>query len=208
MPIRPRNSVKFSIVMTVHETWFHLPRALSAVLQQTCPDWELILVSDGAVESSEYAPVKLFQQIRRHHPHADLQFLEIEPAPGCFGNRARHRGMHQAKGDYICWVNHDNLIHPDYLETHLLNFVQSPYCLSVVDIELWKDHVYRGRFPQSLRRSRIDLLNIALPLKTALEIDAFGPACERIYAADWSLFQAASEKLEVEWTHKIVGTHF
>lgn len=200
--------MQFSIVMTLFETPHFLPRAISTLLQQTNSDWELILVSDGPFPDSPYHPEKLKKNLLTFHPELRWRNFETAAAPGCFGNRARHFGLQQANGNYICWVNHDNLILPNYLEAQQENITRTPDCLSLVDIELWQNHLYRGRFPKALRRSRIDLLNIALPRKTALEIDAFGKQVERIYAADWNLFAEASKHLKIEWNHQVAGTHF
>lgn len=200
--------VGFSLVMTVFETWEFFPRALSCVLQQTDPDWELLIVVDGPAPEELPGPRAVLRALERWKIPQRIEVIELPRAEGCWGNVGRARGLQMATGDYVCWINHDNLIAPNYLSAHRENLERTPRCVSVVDIDLWQRHVYRGRFPQQLRRSRVDLLSLAVPVDVAREVAAFGPAMERIYAADWEVFQACRAALPVEWNHTVVGTHF
>lgn len=199
---------KISIVMTLYETYHFLPRAFAGVMQQNYANWELILVSDGPAAREKYDPRRIFRTLQRGFPSNRAEFHELPRAPGCYGNAARAFGLTRAEGDYVCWVNHDNLISPDYLRTHARNIRRRPGCLSVVDIDLWKEERYRGRFPRGYRCGKIDLLCYALPTEIARELEAFGPEVERLYAADGKLFEAAARVLSIEHERRLVGTHF
>lgn len=200
--------VRFSIVMTVFEPWEFLPRGLACVMQQAWSDWELLLVVDGPSPEGRFSPWRAADQIRRACPGRRIELFELPRAEGCWGNASRRYGLQQATGEYVCWVNHDNLIAPRYLAAHAENITKTPRCVSVVDIDLWQHDRYQGRYPRALRRSRIDLLNFAVPRDVALTGDAFGPAMERVYAADWLVFEACSKVLPVEHRRELVGTHF
>lgn len=198
----------FSIVMTAYDTWSLLPRALSTIVQQEWRDWELLLVSDGPAPTGAYSPHRLLRQIERRLPGRRLELWELPAAPGCFGNRGRNFALAHARGEYVCWVNHDNLLAPRYLAAHAENAGRVAGCVSVVDIDYWKDDVYHGRYPRALRQSRIDLLNFAVPLELARSVNAFGGAMETVYAADWLVFDACRRRTPVEWTRQLAGAHF
>lgn len=198
----------FSIVMTVFEPFHLLPRALSCVIQQGYTNWELLIVIDGDSPSNQFVPRKLVQQLQQHHPELRIQIWNLKRAAGCFGNVSRNFALKHVTGDYICWVNHDNLITPDYLDAHLQNIKKTPGCLSVVDIQLWKNDRYFGRYPRRFAASQIDLLCYALPAETARRVNAFGGPAERVYAADWLAFDACRKLIPLEHNRHLVGTHF
>ena len=91
---------------------------------------------------------------------------------------------------------------------HYRNIRRQPDCLSVVDIDLWKEDRYWGRFPRAYRCGKIDLLCYALPTRTARELKAFGAQTQHLYAADGKLFDAATRLLPIEHQRRVVGTHF
>lgn len=201
-------SVKFSLIMTVFDSFHFLPRALSCVVQQIHTNWELLIVVDGESPTTRFAPRRLVQQLRRHHTKQRIDVWELPCAEGCYGNVGRNFCLQHVTGDYICWINHDNLITPDYLAAHQENIEKTPACLSVVDIHLWEADRYRGRYPRRMTVSHIDLLCFAVPTQTARKVNAFGGRAERVYAADWLTFNACRKLLPIEHNHRLVGTHF
>ena len=44
--------VKFSIIVPVYNTGHYLDEALNTLLNQTCTDFEVILINDGSTDSS------------------------------------------------------------------------------------------------------------------------------------------------------------
>lgn len=198
-----------TIVMTVFESWDLLPRAVACVMQQDYPHWELILAVDGPAPTQEYSPRQMVHQLHRLLPKKRVELLELPRSPGCWGNVGRHEALRHARGDYVCWVNHDNLITARYLSAHVENIREAAGpCVSVVDIEWWQNDRYRGRLPQAWRSGKIDLLCYAIPLTTAREICAFGPEMQTVYAADWLVFDRSRSRLPVIQNQIVVGTHF
>ena len=200
--------VRFSIVMTVFEPFDLLRRALSCVVQQRHAEWELLLLVDGPMPERRDNPEHLARQLRRHAPNNRIEVAALPRAEGCWGNVGRRHGLDLARGEYVCWINHDNLIAPDYLSAHAENIENKPGCLSVVEVDLWKGDRFFGRYPRRLAASKIDLLCFAVPLQTARDVDAFGEAMQRVYAADWLVFDACRKRLPVVERRGVVGTHF
>lgn len=199
---------RFSIIMTVFEPFDLLPRAITSVCRQEHDNWELLLAIDGPAPAGPFDPQKIVEQMRSVFPQNRIELWTLPRAAGCYGNVGRNFALQHARGDYVCWVNHDNLISPRYLVAHAENIAKTPGCLSIVDIDLWEQDRYRGVFPQRFARSRIDLLNFAIPLETARQVNAFGGKSSHIYAADWITFNACRKLLPIEHRHEVVGTHF
>ena len=198
----------FSIVMTVFEPYALLPRALACVLAQTHAEWELLVIVDGPAPRRGFAPKRVVGQLHARFGERRVEVRHLPRAAGCYGNVGRSAGLSEARGEYVCWVNHDNLIAPDYLAAHHENAKRTPGCVSVVDIDLWKGDRYYGCFPRRLAASKIDLLCFAVPTELARRVNAFGGNAARVYAADWLVFDACRRLAPVEHTRRLVGTHF
>ena len=96
-----------SIVIPVYNVESYLRRCIESVLTQSFEDFELILVDDGSVDSSgnicdEYAT----KDERIHVLHQENGGSSV----------ARNNGMQMAKGEYLFFVDSDDVIHPDCLK--------------------------------------------------------------------------------------------
>lgn len=81
-------------------------RAIKAVINQQFPDWELILVNDGCTDETPKI-LELFAQTddRIRVVHQDNLNRAI----------ARNRGMDEAIGEWICWLDSDDEYSTHYL---------------------------------------------------------------------------------------------
>ena len=97
-----------SVVIPVYNTEKYLRESIESVLNQTYRHFELIIVNDGSTDSSkdiidEYA--KKDDRIRAFHKQNGGV------------SSARNFGIDKAKGDYICFIDADDIIEDIYLET-------------------------------------------------------------------------------------------
>ncbi len=201
--------MKFSVVMSVWEPWELFEHALACVMLQTHINWEIIIVSDGHPPESVFHIVRLAR--KKLKGFNVMEFITTDRAEGCWGNPARRMGMEAARGDYVCWVNHDNIIFPNYLAAHADNFARERACVSVVPIMLRANQREIGLLPKRpVRISHIDLMNFALPLDVAKSIGAFTDDLKTTYAADWPIYEKASKILPVvEYDSAVpLGIHF
>src|SRR5262245_57890572 len=117
----------FSVVINVFDAHqMFLPRALTGLLNQTFRDFELLVVVDGEERLHPFDPVDLCRQtvpgqvIYRPRSHTD-------------GNRERNFALSVARGNYIVWLNADNLVYPDWLRNHYSNAAGQAGAVSVVN---------------------------------------------------------------------------
>lgn len=199
----------FSIVMSAFAPWDKIEYALGCVYAQTYQNWELIVCYDGAPDHIAEHQVK---KISRLCP-GRVRDKVCPRRHGCWGNLARNAGTHEAKGRWIVYVNHDNLIFPDYLERHakILKDFRGGSGISVVPIELKAKGNYLGLYPKDpVKMSHIDLLNFSMPTAIAQQVDAFGERYAKVYSADWDLFNDASSLLSyrIDECQTPAGIHF
>lgn len=99
--------MKISAIVPVYNTEKLVGRCIESVLAQSFPDWELILVDDGSRDGS----LNVLREYEKKESR--LKVIHQENAgPGL----ARNRGIQEATGDYIVFVDSDDVIKPNYFE--------------------------------------------------------------------------------------------
>ncbi len=97
-----------SVVIPVYNKEAQLSRCLDSVLAQTYTKLEVILIDDGSSDSSA--------EICREYEARDERIRLICKENGG-ASSARNRGIEEAKGDYIGFVDADDWIEPGMYET-------------------------------------------------------------------------------------------
>lgn len=106
-PGRPR----FSVVMAAYNVERYLDETVASVVAQTCPDWELVIVDDG---STDRTPDLLAGWSQRDSRIRGVkQDRKGKPAYG------RNRGIREARGEIITFLDGDDLYHPEKLARQL-----------------------------------------------------------------------------------------
>lgn len=96
-----------SIIVPIYNTKKYLRECLDSILNQTFFDYELLLIDDGSTDGSS--------DIIKEYAAKDTRIRVL-------GGRhigfplSKNLGLDSAKGDYICFVDSDDSIHPQYLE--------------------------------------------------------------------------------------------
>ncbi len=94
-----------SVVCLAYNSMKFLPRTIDSVLSQTFTDFELVLVDDGSADNV----------VDWASRQSDLRFRLVSQAnQGIAG--ARNRGIREARGEYIAFLDGDDLWHPQKLE--------------------------------------------------------------------------------------------
>ncbi|MCL2073640.1 MAG: glycosyltransferase [Marinilabiliaceae bacterium] len=102
---------KISVIIPIYNDELYLTDALKSVQQQTFTDFECICINDGSTDKSE--------NIIDNFVNKDSRFLKINKENGGVSS-ARNAGLNNAKGEYIFFMDHDDLI-PDYTLEIMLN---------------------------------------------------------------------------------------
>ena len=98
---------KVSFIVPVYNTQEFLPRCLDSLLNQTCPDIEIIVVNDGSPDGSA--------AIIDEYARMDSRVRVVEKFNGGLSS-ARNAGMDVARGAIIDFVDSDDHVEPNLAE--------------------------------------------------------------------------------------------
>ena len=99
---------KISVIVPVYNVEAYLERCVKSILQQTCTNFELILINDGSTDSSGQICDYLADQ------YENIKVYHIENAGV---SNARNVGIQLATGAWITFVDSDDFVTNDYLAT-------------------------------------------------------------------------------------------
>ena len=92
---------KISIIIPIYNDELYLTPLLNSVRQQTFTDFECLCVNDGSTDKTEEIIDKFVKN--------DSRFVKINRENGGV-SAARNTGLNAAKGEYIFFIDHDDLI--------------------------------------------------------------------------------------------------
>ena len=104
--IAPADRPLVTVIMAGRNRAEEIAGAVHSVMDQTWPDWELIVCDDGSDDGTADAACAA----------GDGRVRALRLAHGGTA-LARNRGLFEARGEYIAYLDTDNLWHPAYLET-------------------------------------------------------------------------------------------
>ncbi|HEM5503857.1 glycosyltransferase family 2 protein [Streptococcus suis] len=126
------NTPLISIIVPVYNVENYLDECIRTVLGQTYSNWELLLINDGSTDSSgticdDYA--KGDERIYIKH---------IKKSKGV--SEARNTGLSLAKGEYITFLDSDDGIREDFLETCLTTAIQHEVDIVIGHFFIWDEN--------------------------------------------------------------------
>ena len=101
--------MKFSIIIPLYNKAPYIRKALETVCAQTYRDYEIIVVNDGSTDDSAVVAESYLQ-------HAEGICYTIISQHNAGVAAARNRGVKQASGDYMAFLDADDWWEPTYLE--------------------------------------------------------------------------------------------
>lgn len=112
--------MKVSIIMPIYNAEEYLEKSLDSIIGQTYKNIELILINDGSTDRS--------LEILKRYSNRDkrLVLVSIENSGPGF---ARNKGLDLARGDYISFVDADDWVREDAIETLMTRALKNNYDL-------------------------------------------------------------------------------
>ena len=90
-----------SIIMPCYNGMGFIGRAIDSVLEQTCENWELIIIDDGSTDGT----IPILHNYQERYP-GKIRIILNNFNLGA--DKARNRGIDEAKGRYIAFIDSDD----------------------------------------------------------------------------------------------------
>ena len=113
--IKPFKTPKISVIVTCYNLGQYVVECIDSINNQTYKNFEIIAVNDCSTDNTE--------QILSNAP-ANVKVINLKENLGQFG--AFLEGLKVATGEFVCMIDADDVLLPDFLMTHLNVHMQTP----------------------------------------------------------------------------------
>lgn len=189
-----------SVVIPTHKRAMQLQKAIDSVIEQTYSEWELFVVSDGFDQKTD----DLMGQ--RYCQNEKIVYLTYPNSLGA--NHARNIGINSSRGEYIAFLDDDDIWRPEKLEKQVqvmerdrkIGLVytgkQIIYWINRKKIDYYSSAKYQGDLSKKiLFQNVIGTTSSVLVRKSLLEEEQFD---EKLSAAqDYDLWIRLCQKTKV-----------
>lgn len=115
-----------SIIMPCYNSSRYIAESITSVVKQTYTNWELIIVDDGSTDST-LSIVKKIEIEEKRIKVFSTKFNTKNPA------NARNIGIHHAVGDYIAFIDSDDMWDFNKLECQIKFMKENEYSFTFTD---------------------------------------------------------------------------
>jgi hypothetical protein len=197
-----------SIVIPTYNHSSYLPEAIESALAQTAPV-EVIVVDDGSTDDTARVVDEYDER------HANLKVVHVDHAGP---SAARNRGLLAARGEYVMFLDADDVIAPEKVAAQLAEFDDHVgWVLSDVRIE----DAVRNRVELASERYRYKQRNLGGWIRDQLAISNFipimAPLVRRSVLADvrfgellpedWHFWYAVAAQARVRYVPQVLATY-
>ena len=159
---------RFSIIVPVYNVERYLQECVDSILAQTVSDFELILVNDGSTDKSG--------EICDTYSEKDSRVSVIHQA-NAGSSTARNRGIENARGQYISFIDSDDTITSRYLEAFLPGIEKdAELCVQGLIEHVEGQETYKKEFTETYHLSVVSALDAGM-------LHFRGPVC-KLFCAD------------------------
>lgn len=122
-------SPEITIIVPVYNTADILQKCIESILMQIFINWELILVDDGSTDES-------VSMIRKYVEKDNRIVVLQQEHKGV--SEARNLALSRAKGKYVCFIDSDDFVEPDYL-SEMYALCNSDMVICGYYVDVYKD---------------------------------------------------------------------
>lgn len=127
-----KSDPKISVIIPCYNQAAYLPQTLESVLSQSYLNWECLIINDGSTDHTE--------KVANSYCKKDKRFYYFnKPNEGL--SSTRNLGLKIAQGDFVQFLDSDDLIDKEKLKMQIKAFREKPTDISVTDYILFKGDI-------------------------------------------------------------------
>lgn len=142
---------KVSVIIATYRREFELSRALESVAEQTHKNYEIVVVDDNDDDVWNRIAEEQISDFRMKYPKVELKYIQNHPNLG--SAKTRNVGISVAIGDYVCFLDDDDVYLPNRISSQLSAMVEQSADYSITDLALYSE---AGKLIEIRRRGYID----------------------------------------------------
>lgn len=135
-----------SIIIPIYNAAAHLRETVDSILCQSFKDYELLLINDGSKDNS----MLIMQEYAAQNPQIRIIDKTNEGV-----SATRNRGICEAKGEYLYFMDADDLLHPQFLELMASETQRTGADIMVCDYATFYTHPKYQELPDGLQSEPI-----------------------------------------------------
>lgn len=142
-------SIKVSVIVPTHNRPHFLGRTIDSLLAQTYRHTEIVVVDDNSPDSPARANTQAL--MKKYENNNNVVYVQNEKSLG--GGPARNAGIAVATGDYVTFLDDDDVYLPEKIDTQLSFMLANDLDMSFTDVFL---HSADGKLVEYRRHSYVD----------------------------------------------------
>lgn len=174
---------KISVIVPVFNSEKTIVSCLNSILNQTIRHIEIICVNDGSIDQS----LTILEEYKRNISKTFDGEMVIVNQQNSGPSAARNRGIDEAHGEYIAFVDSDDTIDPQMYQVLIniaeINNLNVVLCNIIDQYPDGKEKINDYKIRTNTVLYRNDILNLICP--NLMEEGIFGGPCNRIYKREF-----------------------
>lgn len=189
----------FSIVIPSYNREKKVLHAIESILKQSFNDYEIIVVDDGSTDDTE-------AQIKGLHQE-NIRYFKTE---NCGVAHARNFGILKASGEYVGFLDSDDLMETEHLKT-AFDFIHLKNRPKIIHLNfLWGNenrlHTEKNKLPKKLPNDIFNgcslHVNCIFIQNSIVKQHLFNESRELMFAEDWDFFIKLAVRFPIELLDK------
>lgn len=140
-----KNNILYSIIVPVYNSDIYINRCIESILNQTYNNFEIIIIDDGSTDNTGVLCTKMSKQNNK------IKYIYQENSGV---SKARNRGILESKGQYITFIDADDYIEKNTLES--INDILATNDIDIIKYSYYKEtKLFRKMYKFSIDTNRI-----------------------------------------------------
>lgn len=113
MKKRIKNFPNISIIIATYNRTWCIERAIESIINQTYPNWELLIIDDGSTDNTR-------EVISKYLIDKRIKYFKFQTNRGV--NSARNKGLDKMSGEYVTFLDSDDELNKNALKITIDDF--------------------------------------------------------------------------------------